>query len=767
MIANIIVDVNNKNVDQTFSYLIPKNLETFIKIGSRVKVSFGPRLISGIVISITNSTNYEGNLKEIIELVDLEPLLLPFQIELALKMKELFYTKTVENLNLMIPQALRLDYKKEYRINDLSKLSLEFKDYLKGKLTFIYNETYTKFNKEISENILNGNLTLNVNFKQRGKIKEEVYLKYNKDVKTRGKALELLNYLKEINKEIPLKLILENGYSTSSVNALVSKEAIIKIYKEVKRDLQNINIEVSKNELNQDQQKVVNSVDLNKYNTYLLNGVTASGKTLVYLKLIEKCLKLGKTSILLVPEISLTPQLYNILVNYFNNQVIMIHSGLSMGEKYDEWRKVKEKKAKVIVGARSAIFMPTEDLGIIIIDEEHTKAYIQENSPYYDVKEVAQTLAKMNDIPLLLASATPLVADYYKALNNEYKLLKLDKRATNLPLPKIEIVDLRKELKDGNKSIFSRYLQALINDRLNKHEQVLLFLNRRGFSTSVMCRNCGQIIKCPNCDLPLTYHKYNDSLKCHQCNYEMDNVKICPKCHSNKIRYVGLGTEKIEQEIKALFKDARLLRMDSDVMTKKNSYNEAYLKIVNHECDIIIGTEMVTKGFDFKELTLVGILNADMAFFYPSYDASEVAFTLLEQTSGRAGRFKEGLVVMQSYNPLNKALKASLNHDYVSFYEDEINKRKLMKNPPFYNIIKVSFKSLNKFKAYNKALELKTVLNGDYIVLGPTEDLYFKVNNYYNYNLFIKLKDTYNILELRKFYEEYNDKEVEMKIGRG
>ena len=769
MIAEVIVDVLNKNVDKTYDYLIPLELEALIKVGSRVKVSFGPRKITGFVINIKNDSDFASKkLKPIDDIVDLYPLLSEELIELAKYMHKRYYSKMALCLNQMIPSALRMEYKKELIINDKEALSEGFKEFIKGKRHLVIDKTYNPYLKEINDLINNKALTLNTLIKTNLEKKTETSYLYLEDVSLRSKrSLELLAYLKEA-KEPVLKSVIINdlGYSRDQIKKLVEAKAIKEIKEDVFESPKIIQLPNKRVELNESQVKALAKIDYSKSKTYLLHGVTGSGKTEVYLEAISKVLEMGKNAILLVPEISLTPQLTARFKARFNDLVAVLHSRLTNRERESEWRRIREKKARCVVGARSAIFAPVSNLGIIIIDEEHETSYIQEQMPCYNAKDIALWRSKYNNIPLILGSATPSLTDYYRAKEGIYTYLSLPNRATAKALGEAKIVDMRLELRRGNRSPISNELKEAIAECLQKHEQVILFLNRRGYSSSVMCRSCGEIIKCPNCDMALTYHQYNDSLKCHYCGYEKFSPSICPKCGSDKIRYVGTGTEKIEAALHDMFKEARILRMDRDTTQNKNSYIDIYESFNNHEADILIGTQMVAKGFDFPLVTLVGILNADMALFYPSYDATEVAFSLLEQVSGRSGRHKEGKIIMQTYNPDKDVIKMAAIHDYNGFYNEEIMRRKRAFNPPFCMIKKLSFKSENKLKALSEAKAFVKQMDNDKItLLGPTEAVYFKIKNTYTYDVFIKYTEDSEISYLNEYYNNYENSDVVLKIG--
>ena len=484
----------------------------------------------------------------------------------------------------------------------------------------------------------------------------------------------------------------------------------------------------------------------NLFEEFLLYGVTGSGKTEVYLQLIQEAIENNKTAIVLVPEISLTPQMLDRFIARFGKeQIAVLHSKLSIGERHDEWERIKEKKAKIVIGARSAIFAPIKNLGIIIIDEEHDSSYKSESTPKYNAKEIAKKVAKENNIPLVLGSATPDLTTYYKAKEkNEITLLELTKRANNSALPKVEIVDLKQELANGNRSMLSMDLYQSIEENLKNKLQTILFLNRRGYSTFIMCRNCGYTVKCKNCDISMTYHSYENKLKCHYCGYEEKLVKICPECGSDKIRYFGTGTQKLEQEIHKQFPQAKTIRMDVDTVTKKNSHEEILNKFKNEDIDILIGTQMVVKGHHFPKVTLVGVIAADSSLNIDDYRATERTFQILTQVAGRAGRENlPGKVIIQTYNPENFSIQEAQKQNYDKFYETEIALRKQLKYPPFCDIIVIGFNSTNEDEIKKVSQEIFEKLEDkidkeQFNIFKPMPSPIDKIQNKFRWRIIIK-----------------------------
>ena len=488
------------------------------------------------------------------------------------------------------------------------------------------------------------------------------------------------------------------------------------------------------------------------------------------MQLIDKVLQEGKTSILLVPEISLTPQTVNRFIARFGDEkVAILHSKLSVGERYDQWYKIKNGQAKIIIGARSAIFAPVQNLGIIIIDEEHDSSYKAESTPRYDSKEVARYMAKDINIPLVLGSATPDLASYYRAKKEEIVLLQLTKRANNASLPNVQIVDLRDELANGNKSMISRKLYQEIERNLENKKQTILFLNRRGFSTFVMCRECGYTAKCKNCNINLTYHVNKNRLKCHYCGYEIPALKVCPECGSDQIRYFGTGTQKLEKQINELFPNASTIRMDVDTVTKKNSHEQILNRFKQDNIDILIGTQMVVKGHHFPNVTLVGVIAADGSLNIDDFRANERTFQLLTQVAGRAGREQdEGRVIIQTYNPDNFAVECSKKQDYELFYETEIGLRKQLKYPPFCDIILIGITSSNEKELTEVSRKLHSYLkmrlqkeNFAMILYSPVSAPIDKIKNKYRWRIIVKCKLEDDIINLMNdMLNEYNTMKV-------
>ena len=764
MIASILVDVKAREVDKTFDYKVPSYLEEVIEIGQRVKVPFGPRLIMGYVLELKETSEFD-RLKNVVQILDLVPSLTKELLELGKSLSISNTSPLVSIYQAMLPKALKSKYKKKLVCKDTSLLDIDFAVKFNKFNEVIYDNLLKPYFKEIKNQINVGNIFIKYEVKQAN---NERYIKkiklVNEKIVLRGtKQKAVVKYLLNNNNCLKSTLLKDLEVSNSTIKSLIEKGVITENSIETYREIDSIYGVNSKTViLNEEQVKVYNSIKekLSTPEIFLLHGITGSGKTEIYLNIIEEVLNSGLEAIMLVPEISLTPMMVSRFKGRFGSNVAMLHSALSIGEKYDEWRKIRRKEVKVVVGARSAIFAPFTNLGIIIIDEEHTDSYKQIESPSYHALDVAVLRAKYYNIPLVLGSATPSVESYYKAKNNEYTLLEIKKRANKTTLPKVYIEDMRYEFKGGNRSIFSKKLDELITDRLNKKEQIILLLNRRGHSTFVMCRSCGEVIMCPNCDISLTYHERTNSLKCHYCGHDEENPVICPSCGSKHIRYMGIGTERVEEYIKQRFPSAKVIRMDADTTTTKGAH-EKLLYEFEHNGDILLGTQMISKGLDFPKVSLVGVLAADMSLNLPDYKAIEKTFQLLTQVSGRAGRHDiEGEVVIQTYNPDHYAISHAKLHDYHAFYEEEMEIRRISGYTPINNLVQIIISDKDVRKVLKEGtkivMKLRKELEGNVVILGPVLPKIARINNYYRAQIIIKYK-TSKVLDevLKDIYNQY------------
>ena len=568
-----------------------------------------------------------------------------------------------------------------------------------------------------------------------------------------SKQQEIINKINEKGKCLYSELKKIN----TSVDTLI-KKGILRVKKQEIYRLERGNLkDYPKHELNDEQKNVFNKIKLNESKTYLLFGITGSGKTEVYMEIMESVIKQGKTCLLLIPEITLTNQILARMSSRFN-RIAVLHSGLSDGERYDEYRKIKRGEVDLVIGTRSSIFAPLENIGVIIIDECHTESFKQDVMPKYDAIEIAKYRSNYYNCPLILGSATPTLEQFARAKKGVYELLILTKRAGKSNLPNITIVDMTKEDKVG--SIISKTLKEKIDEKLEKHEQIILLQNRRGYSNILMCPDCGYTMKSPNSDISLTYHKTKDIMRCHYCGYATKKIKICPTCKNDKLRELGTGTEKIEEQLKSIFTTSKIIRMDLDTTTKKGSHEKIINDYENHKYDILLGTQMISKGLDFPNVTLVGVINADTSLFIPSYKSSENTFDLINQVSGRSGRSdKKGDVVIQTYNPDHYAITLSSKNDYLSFYQEEMKNRLALKYPSYFYIVQVKIKSKDYDLLSRESNKIKYTLEKklpDKEVIGPSMDMPFKINNICRFNIIIKYKKENDLKKvLRDLIEHY------------
>ena len=578
------------------------------------------------------------------------------------------------------------------------------------------------------------------------------YIKENK-IRLGEKQKQILEFLKN-NEDVEINDLIELlKASKSSINSLKEKNLVEFKYEDFyRKSKSNFNYQNKDVVLNEEQNHAIEKITSEMFNQekkpYMIHGVTGSGKTEVYMEIIDYALKQGLDSIVLVPEISLTPQTIARFKNRFKDIVGVFHSRLSEGEKHDVFREIKKGNIRILIGARSAIFAPFNSLGVVIVDEFHESSYKSDKNPKFSTLEVGRYLVNKRDITLVLGSATPSIEEYYRAKNGEYELIELKKRANNKPLPKIEVVDMKEELKYGNRSFLSNRLKLQIEEEIKNNNQVILFLNRRGYSSFVSCRECGYVFKCKHCDISLTYHKKQNIGKCHYCGYEEVIPQKCPECESKYVKAFGLGTEKIEEEIKQIFEGVRVLRLDKDTTSQKHELENILNKFQNREADILIGTQMISKGLDFNHVTLVGILSADMMLNFPDFKSFENTFQLVTQVSGRAGRSeKEGKVILQTYDSQSSVIKRIVDYDFEGFYEDEIKIRKLFNYTPFNNMLSVVISGKNELMVkknittlYNNIVYLlkERGIQDFEFILGPNPCSISKINSNYRWQILFK-----------------------------
>ncbi len=775
-IASVVVDVPAKQTDRSFDYLIPEQWSGTILPGMRVIVPFGPRKIQGFVTSLKTQSEFK-KLREIIEPMDLEPVLNRELLDLGDWLTEHTLCFKIFAYQVMLPAALKAKYEKKVKLAvgvDVTDLAEPLQTLFENNLMIDWEDALNNgmvplLQKEAAK----GNLDVLYIVKEKVKKKQRKYVRpllspaELKDEVDRfpakaEKQKQVLTYFIEHFEPIELRsLVAELKTTSTTVKALVEKKLLIEYEMEVYRDpFEHRTFKRTKPlPLTNSQQTaigpILNAIETNRHEVFLLYGVTGSGKTEIYLQSIQEVIERGQEAIVLVPEIALTPQMVNRFKGRFGDLVAVLHSGLSAGEKYDEWRKIQRKEVKVAVGARSAIFAPFENLGIIIIDEEHETSYKQEEMPRYHARDVAVERGKTYNCPVVLGSATPSLESFARAQKKVYHLLSLPSRMNNQTLPSVEIIDMREELRNGNRSMFSRKLFEMLKDRIEKKQQSVLFLNKRGHSSFVMCRDCGYVMNCPNCDISLTYHRVHEQMKCHYCGHESQVPKQCPECSSDYIRYFGTGTQKVEDELGKILPEARVIRMDVDTTGRKGSHERLLTDFQNGRADILLGTQMIAKGLDFPNITLVGVLSADTMLHLPDFRASEKTFQLLTQVSGRAGRHQlPGEVIIQTYTPEHYSVELAGTQDYDLFYQREMMIRKNHHYPPFFylSLITVSHEQLmTVVSATEKIVNyVRSQVSQDAVVLGPAASPIPRINNRYRYQCLIKYKREPNLTKMLK-----------------
>ncbi|EAD5840728.1 TPA: primosomal protein N' [Listeria innocua] len=774
-IAKVIVDVPAMQVDRPFDYFIPEDLEDLIRPGMRVSVPFGNRKIQGFVISL-GETEENPKLKGIEAVMDLAPVLNEELMELGDWLAEDTLSFRVSAYQAMLPAALRAKYEKYFLRLDEENEELE--RLFEGYETLDWKVAESRgILKEIGKWVREGSVEGVYQVKNKITSKKvrvvsclkaphqlaEIIEDMPKNAKAQSRVLAFFQAFE--GTEIAAAELKKQAETTdATIKKLVDLNILTIQEKIISRDpYENHQFEKSESlQLLPDQALACEKITAaTEQETFLIHGVTGSGKTEIYLQTIEAKLKEGKEAIVLVPEISLTPQMVERFKSRFGSEVAVLHSALSSGEKYDEWRKIERKEARVVVGARSAVFAPFENLGIIIIDEEHEASYKQEDNPRYHARDVAIWRAEKYQCPVVLGSATPSLESFARAKKGVYTLIELPSRVNDRAMPEVRVVDMRVELRKENRTEFSTELLEKIKDRIAKKEQTVLMLNRRGYSSFVMCRDCGYVVECPNCDISLTYHQSSNQMKCHYCGHEERVPKHCPSCEGEHIRYFGTGTQKVEESLTKLIPEARVIRMDVDTTRTKGAHEKLLKSFRNHEADILLGTQMIAKGLDFPDITLVGVLNADTMLHLPDFRASERTFQLLTQVSGRAGRHERtGEVVVQSYNPEHYSIEFAKQHDFIGFYNHEMKLRKMGSYPPFYYLTMINVSDENEMKAIRTIQEMAQFLRGklgpDAVILGPVPSTITRIKNKYRYQCIIKYKIEPNLKkELKTLITHY------------
>ena len=718
MIASVLIEYSVKSLDKNFDYLVPDSLVNEIKVGQKVLVPFGVKEVEGFVMGFKKEKEDDLEYKYIIDIVEKDFCLNEELIKLGKYVKETTLSTLISAYQSMFPKALKASNK--------TNIGLKTKS-----LVYLNNE-----------------------------VDVDKFIESNKRKKRQVEIVKLLREKKEIErKEI----------NSTSLRELI--ESNIVLVKEVE-ELRKVDYIKSKKEdiiLTESQKECLNEIKNSTNNKVLLYGVTGSGKTEIYINLIKSYLKNNKSIIMLVPEISLTPQIVSRFKSEFGSSVAVLHSALSEGEKYDEYRRIVRGEVNIVVGARSAIFAPIKNIGLIIIDECGSPSFKQDVNPKYNAIDVAFKRAEYNNSLVLMGSATPLLEQFARGEKGVFKLVKLTERVSK-KLPFIKTIDMNEEVKKRN-FIISSELKEKINDRLNKHEQVILLLNRRGYSTFMSCSSCGYVWKCPNCDISLIYHKTSNNLRCHYCGYSTIMSKVCPSCKEEAVKDLGMGTEKLESIVKEMFPNSRVIRMDLDTTYRKGSHQKIIESFKNHEYDILIGTQMISKGLNFKDVSLVGVINADASLNIPDFRSGERTFELLMQTSGRCGRYElDGEVLIQTYNKDNYVFDSLKKQDYVDFYKKEMKIRKELKYPPYYYMVSIKIVSNNYEMARDESNKVKKYLDknlsNNFIVLGPSTASIFKLKNNYYFQILIKYKKEENLMRvLSDLNDLYTSDKVNLDIN--
>lgn len=782
--AEVIINNKCRETDRTFSYKLPGELMEAAVIGSRVIVPFGAgnKQVEGYIVGFTGSIAFDENkAKQIIKLVDDKPVISEKLIELAEWMKEKYLCYYLDALHTIIPTPVRtktsyiLELNPETEAEGVlagkgSERLYEIIEYIEGSggkaglndvKTYFNDNKIDYYIKKLQEMHI---VTKKQSIREKTSIRTEklLYLNTETDIKLRkgaGKQQEIIDIIASRPGITYTELREQLGASDSAVKALVGKGYIRIEEKEAFRVVNDREYSDPRHTLTQEQVDAIARIKefMASDKNVLLHGVTGSGKTEIYLELMEELIKEDKASILLVPEISLTPQMIGRVKGRFGDNVAVLHSGLSEGEKYDEWRRIRQGLVKVAVGARSAVFAPFSRLGMIIIDEEHETTYKSEVKPKYITREVAEKRCSLEGAHLLLGSATPSVETYYRTQTGELGLVELLNRANGKPMPEVEVVDMREELKSGNKTIFSNSLAEGITSTLKNGDQLLLFLNRRGHSTFVSCRQCGLVMKCPRCSISLTYHINENKLTCHYCGYERPNPPVCPKCQSKSIRFFGVGTQKVEKEFIKTFGVDNILRMDADTTNRKNSHERILDSFRNGESRVLLGTQMISKGLDFPNVTLVGIITADTSLNMPDFRAAERTFQMIAQVAGRSGRgSKTGKVIVQTYSPDHYSILYARKHDYKGFYAEEIMLRKELGYPPFSHIANILISGTVEQQVIRQAYEIGILLDAGLKgqegieLLGPAAAPMSKIKNRYRWQIVLKGKDEAQLRDILK-----------------
>lgn len=753
MYAKVILDTNSRFLDRSFTYKVPERFLASLSLAMRVLVPFGKsnKAVLAFVYEITEEIEADYKIKEIIDLVDYRKLISNELIDLAFFMSKRYLSTIQASLRQVLPPTSIKDIHVFYK--NISNLSNEFLDFLNEKREIKeIKERFPDYKEKLDKYLADNIVRQSFDVKRTQKIQYIEYARLNKDCKfilnaNAVKQKKIIDYLSKNGLTDVKSLLAKSAASRSSLNSLVNKNIILIEKKEADKEIKSSFDQYKKFDLNEEQERAFNTIKSKKNGHFLLYGVTGSGKTEIFLQMVEEVIKDGKEAIILVPEISLTPQTIERFKGRFKEKIAIMHSRLTPKEKFNQWRMINNGEVKIVIGARSAIFAPFKNLGIIIIDEEHDGSYISSNDPKYHTDEIAIRRANYHSCNLILASATPSIITMDRVKRGAFDLIRLENRINN-NMPIIEVVDMREELKKSNYSMISEMLRDEIIKNLENKQQSILFLNKVGHDSFTFCRACGNVIKCEACDVAMTYHKNVDRLVCHYCGRTKKQPTICPVCHSKKIKEFGAGTEKLEEEVKLLFPEANIMRMDSMTATNKEMYEKMYKGMKENKIDILLGTQMIAKGLDFKNVSLVGIISADLSLNVGDFKANETTFQLLTQVSGRAGRDKlAGRVVIQSYRPDNFVIQAAKNNDYESFCDYELNLRKAFNYPPYKNLLTIRIvnesriKTIDISKMFYKSLCRITRKDSSIEIIGPNPCKIARINNKFRYNILIKVND--------------------------
>ncbi|MCT6894365.1 MAG: primosomal protein N' [Bombilactobacillus mellifer] len=786
MYAQVVVDVPTQQTDHSFDYLIPAALEKFIVAGQRVVVPFGRsgRRVQGFIVGTSTTSSYAQKCKPIAYLIDLQPVLSSELLQLSQWLANRTFAFWVDCLQTMLPNVMRAKYsKKAWALTSTVRQSALFQ----GAAAIPVPNDLTQ-QRQLAQWQKQGQVRIDYLVENKAQTRQQLVLNRvaNQDyahivtqVKPQAaKQRQLLQlFIDHPDWQQITYTALQQKYQigNSVIKAAIAHGWFTRSQIEIRRNPYTDPVTPSSPQvLTAEQRKAYQTIITSASRPVLLEGVTGSGKTEVYLQVIEHFLQQHKTALMLVPEISLTPQMVTRVRARFGGQVAVLHSGLSQGERYDEWRRINQQQAQVVVGARSAVFAPLRHLGVIIIDEEHEASYKQIDNPRYHARDVALWRGRYHHCPVVLGSATPSLESRARGQKRVYQLVQMPHRVYNQPLPQVQIVDLREqqnlalELNSPLQVDLSQPLITALHQCLKKHEQAILLLNRRGYANFLLCRNCGFVPHCPNCDITLTVHLQEHCLLCHYCGHREPIMKQCQVCGSSKLRLSGTGTQKVETQLQELLPQARVLRMDNDTTTRKGAHQRILQQFAQQQADILLGTQMIAKGLDFPNVTLVGVINADTGLGINDFRANERTFQLLTQVSGRAGRKQKlGQVFIQTYNPDNYAIQLASQQDYEAFYRQEMQFRHQGHYPPYFFLIKITISHQERaqaFKmAYNVAKRIKPILQSREQLLGPVQPTVARIKNRYYYQIIIKYRHNQSLGQL--LHQIMNNVQIDKKRG--